>query len=102
MSIKQLAENVHLARVALQEDKDVKALSSLLTRIESELYKATEIDEKVTALTETFSAQLQKYEETIAKYNTAAANFNAAAKTINKLSERVAALEANYDPTIIE
>ena len=36
------------------------------------------------------------------KYNAAVKSFNAAVDEVNKLSERLAALEANYDPTIID
>ena len=52
---------------------------------------------------------MQKYEEMkteltamTEKYNEAVKHFNAAIETINNLTERVAALEANYDPTIIQ
>lgn len=60
-------------------------------------------------LEQTFCTQMQKYEEMkteltamTEKYNEAVKHFNAAIETINNLTERVAALEVNYDPTIIQ
>lgn len=55
-----------------------------------------------------FCIQMQKYDELAAqlaaltdKYNNAVAQYNTAVETINKMNERLAALEVNYDPTII-
>ena len=50
--------------------------------------KLTELDNHINALQ--------------SKYNDAVRQFNAAIETINAVSARLAALEANYDPTIIK
>jgi hypothetical protein len=64
---------------------------------------------RIAELEQAFCTQMQKYEEvkerfaTLSeKYNNAVLQYNAAVETVNKMNERLTALEANYDPTIIE
>lgn len=59
-------------------------------------------------LEQQFAEQSQKYQETkialdimAEKYKEAVTHFNKAIQTVNNLAERLTALEANYDPTII-
>ena len=62
-------------------------------------YTETVVALQIAAVQADFSDRLSALTE---KYNGAVEKYNAAVETINKLAERVAALEANYDPTIIE
>ncbi len=62
-------------------------------------YTETVVAPQIAAVQADFSDRLSALTE---KYNGAVEKYNAAVETINKLAERVAALEANYDPTIIE
>lgn len=52
------------------------------------------------------NAKIEAIEERLSalenQYNVAVARFNEAVATINTLNDRVSALEANYDPTVIE
>lgn len=52
------------------------------------------IREKLAEIEQVFFLQAEQY-------NAAVRQYNAAVETINRLSERLTALEANYDPTII-
>lgn len=73
----------------------------LQDRIERSIaeYAETDVAQKIAAVQADFADRLSALTE---KYNGAVEKYNAAVETINKLAERVAALEANYDPTIIE
>ncbi len=61
-------------------------------------YTETVVAPQIAAVQADFADRLSALTE---KYNGAVEKYNAAVETINKLAERVAALEANYDPTII-
>lgn len=59
-----------------------------------------ELDENQTALAEALRAEL-KTKATAEELNELKDRYNKAIEVINNLSERIAALESNYDPTVI-
>lgn len=60
------------------------------------------LEQQLDEQTQNYNATRQALEVMTEKYNEAVTHFNAAIQTINGLNERLTALEANYDPTIIE
>ena len=61
----------------------------------SAVQRLAEVECRLAEVESIFKEQLEKYNQNITAYNKAI-------EVINNLSERLAALEANYDPTIIK
>lgn len=103
----QLAENVRLARIALEKDKDVSQVLERLSRLEAEIQES---EKRLQACYESYCTLEKEMEErlnakiaSLKKNNEMLTNaYNEASKVINNLTERLIALEKNYDPTIIE
>ena len=64
--------------------------------------KFEELQTCVTELYSRLDAQKTEYSDLYARFNNLADKYNKAIKVINDLSERVDALENNYDPTVIK
>lgn len=58
--------------------------------------------ERLTEIERSFAYEVAAFKAQAEKYNQAVVAFNAAIEVINNLSERIAALESNYDPTVIK
>ena len=58
--------------------------------------------ERLTEIERMFSVEVAAFKMQAEKYSQAIVAYNSAIEVINNLSERLAALESNYDPTVIK
>lgn len=105
------AEEGQITATYACEPIKIQSLSEIGKNVFEITGAATEDDLRLrmTEIEKQFCTQVQKFEQArevltvqIEKYNEAIKRFNVSVETINRLSERLAALEANYDPTVIE
>lgn len=105
---------VQLYVIQIESDKVVRAwdceplkISNLCDELKSQWEISGSMSEvsaveRLTEIERMFSVEVAAFKMQAEKYSQAIVAYNSAIEVINNLSERLAALESNYDPTVIK